>query len=332
MSRVAGLSDGDAIIAPAYTFPATASPFAFEGVRVEFAGADEYGNVTPVTLQAALSRDVKAVIVTHMWGNPCDMTAIAQFCAERGLLLFEDCSHAHFAAWNGLHVGSLADLAVYSTNQKAITSGEGGMLTMADRRLRDRALLFGHYNKRCKTEIDPAADEYPFAFTGMGLKERLHPLAAALGLHQLHRADDIERRRRQNLDRFHTRLAGNPVVTVNAVPAEHGRHGLYVIGLRFHPDASTVSRDEFVKLCLAEGATEVDVPGSTRDISHEPLFVRTDPHTPYRALTSERPKLPGVAAFEATFLKIPIWGYPGDDALVDGYLTALTKVSEAVAR
>ncbi|WP_322770653.1 DegT/DnrJ/EryC1/StrS family aminotransferase, partial [Frankia sp. Cr1] len=168
MSRIAGLRPGDAILAPAYTFPATASPFAFEGVEVVFADADEYGNVTADTLADRLQPNVRAVIVTHMWGNPCGMEEIAEFCHEHGLLLLEDCSHAHFASCAGRHVGSLADMAVYSTNQKAITTGEGGVLTMSQLRFRDLALLFGHYNKRCKTEIDPAADYYPFAFTGMG--------------------------------------------------------------------------------------------------------------------------------------------------------------------
>jgi perosamine synthetase len=331
MSRIAGLRPGDAVIAPAYTFLATATPFAFEGVDVLFADADEYGNVTADTLAARLQPNVRAVIVTHMWGNPCDMTAIAAFCRDHELLLLEDCSHAHFASWAGHRVGSLADMAVYSTNQKAITTGEGGVLTMNDHRYRDLALLFGHYNKRCKSEIDPSADYYPFAYTGMGLKHRMHPLAAAIGVHQLQRADEIEQRRRLVLDRVTAGLAVNPVITTAVVPNRLGRHGLYVIGLRFSPDNATVTRNEFVKLCLAEGATEVDVPGSTRDISTEPLFARSDPHAPYQSVPVTSANPPGVRQFQDTFVKIPIWGYPGDDELVDGYLAALTKVSAAVA-
>ncbi|MEU1606018.1 DegT/DnrJ/EryC1/StrS family aminotransferase [Micromonospora matsumotoense] len=331
MSRIAGLCPGNAVIAPAYTFLATATPFAFEGVEVRFADADEYGNVTADSLAAQLQPNVRAVIVTHMWGNPCDMTAIAAFCRDHDLLLLEDCSHAHFGSWAGLHVGSLADMAVYSTNQKAITTGEGGMLTMRDRRYRDLALLFGHYNKRCQSEIDPKADYYPFAYTGMGLKHRMHPLAAAIGVHQLGRADDIEQRRREILDRVTASLAANPVITTSLVPHQLGRHGLYVIGLRFSPDNATVTRDEFVKLCLTEGATEVDVPGSTRDISAEPLFGRPNPHAPYQHVTVTPPNLPGVRQFQDTFIKIPIWGYPGDNEFVDGYIAALNKVSTAVA-
>src|SRR5205807_200800 len=86
------------------------------------------------------------------------------------LVLLEDCSHAHFASWRGRRVGTFGDMAVFSTNQKAITTGEGGVLVTGNDRYRELALLFGHYNKRCQAEIDPSAPYYPYAFTGMGLK------------------------------------------------------------------------------------------------------------------------------------------------------------------
>lgn len=332
MSRIAGLSPGDAILAPAYTFHATASPFAYDGVEVIFADADQYGNVTADSLAQRLAPHVRAVIVTHMWGNPCAMDEIAGLCQDRGLLLLEDCSHAHFASWAGTRVGTLADMAVFSTNQKAITTGEGGVLITRHDRFRELALLYGHYNKRCIKEISKNAEYYPYAFTGMGLKHRITTLGAAIGVHQLGRAADIETRRRGVLARFTAGLADNPVISPIVVPATQGQHGLYVIGLRFSPENATVFRDDFVALCLAEGATEVDVPGSTRDISHEPLFARSDPYAPWQPTVPARGQLPGVKHFQDTFIKIPVWGYDGDEAIIDGYLAALGKVSTAVAR
>jgi dTDP-4-amino-4,6-dideoxygalactose transaminase len=332
MSRIAGLSPGDAIVAPAYTFPATASPFAYDGVEVIFADADQYGNVTAGSLAQRLAPHVRAVIVTHMWGNPCAMDEIAALCQDRGLLLLEDCSHAHFASWAGTRVGTLADMAVFSTNQKAITTGEGGVLITRHDRFRELALLYGHYNKRCVKEISKNAEYYPYAFTGMGLKHRITTLGAAIGVHQLGRAADIEARRRSVLARFIAGLAGNPVISPIVVPATQGQHGLYVIGLRFSPENATVSRDDFVALCLAEGAAEVDVPGSTRDISHEPLFARRDPYAPWQPTAPAQGQLPGVKHFQDTFIKIPSWGYDGDEAIIDGYLAALGKVSSAVAQ
>jgi perosamine synthetase len=306
MSRLAGLTPGDAILAPGYTFPATASPFAYDGIEVIFADAGEYGNVTADTLGQALRPHVRAVIVTHLWGNPCAMGEIAAFCRAHDLLLLEDCSHAHFASWVGRRVGTTGDMAVFSTNQKAITTGEGGVLVTRHDRYRELALLFGHYNHRCRTEIDPTAEYYPFAFTGMGLKHRITTLGAAIGVHQLARAGQIERRRRHVLDQVVAGLDGNPVISPLLVPPDQGRHGLYVIGLRFHPENASVSRDEFVSLCVAEGAREVDIPGSTRDISGEPLFARRDYHAPWRPTPPSRTELPGVTRFQQTFCKIPI--------------------------
>lgn len=333
MARIAGLRPGDAVIAPAYTFPATATPFAHEGIEVLFADAGDLGNVTAATIADRLTPNVRAVIVTHMWGNPCPMDEIAALCRDRGLLLMEDCSHAHFASRNGTRVGTLAGLAVFSTNQKAITTGEGGVLVTRHDRFRELALLYGHYNKRCKTEISPEAPYYPYAYTGMGLKERITTLGAAIGLHQLARADSIEARRRAVLARICDGLAGNPVIRPAIVPGDEGQHGLYVTGLAFSPDDATVTRDEFTALCHAEGATEVDVPGSTRDISREPIFARRDPFATWEE-PADPPAVPvpGAARFQERFVKIPIWGYPGDDPVVDAYLAALNKVSEAVAK
>lgn len=69
------------------------------------------------------------------------------FLPPKTLLLLEDCSHAHFASRRGERVGTFGDMAVFSTNQKAITPGEGGVLVTANDRYRELALLFGHYNK-----------------------------------------------------------------------------------------------------------------------------------------------------------------------------------------
>ncbi|WP_410583900.1 DegT/DnrJ/EryC1/StrS family aminotransferase [Amycolatopsis sp. lyj-108] len=332
MSRIAGLQPGDAILAPAYTFFATASPFAHDGIEVRFADADHYGNVTAATLAEKLTSAVRAVIVTHMWGNPCPMDEIVEFCRAHGLLLLEDCSHAHFATSRGRRVGTFGDMAVFSTNQKAITTGEGGVLVTSNDRYREMALLYGHYNKRCLKEIDPAAEYYPYAFTGMGLKHRITTLGAAIGVHQLDHATDTERRRRAILARYTAALAENPVIAPAVVPEAEGEHGLYVLGLRFNPENASVSRDEFVALCQAEGASEVDVPGSTRDISSEPLFARRDPFAPWTPTTPSFTGMPGVTGFADTFVKLPLWGYEGDEPFVAGYLDALAKVSAAVAR
>ncbi|MFI9362041.1 DegT/DnrJ/EryC1/StrS family aminotransferase [Kitasatospora sp. NPDC053057] len=332
MCVAAGLGPDDEIIAPAYTFFATATPFAYEGVKVVFADADGFGNLDPADLPNCLTEHTKAVIVTHMWGNPCDMTAISTFCRENGLMLLEDCSHAHFASWAGQRVGTFGAMAVFSTNQKPITTGEGGVLVTDDDRLRELALLHGHYNKRCFQEIDQSAPHYQYALTGMGLKSRASTLGAAIGLDQLGKAELIESRRREVLAAYIEALDGNPVVSPALVDPERGQSGLYVVGLRYHQEAATETLHEFVQR-LDRQRADFDVPGSTNVIANEPLFHRSSRQQPWTSVPEVRPATyPGAEAFIRSFFKTPLWGYPGDEAAVAHHVAALVNTTKLVAR
>ncbi|MFB8086914.1 aminotransferase class I/II-fold pyridoxal phosphate-dependent enzyme [Streptomyces sp. NPDC055992] len=332
MCVAAGLTEGDEIIAPAYTFFATATPFAYEGVKVVFADADRFGNIDPVRLPELVSERTRAVVVTHMWGNPCDMTAIEGFCRARGLLLLEDCSHAHFASWQGRRVGGIGHMAAFSTNQKAITTGEGGVLVTNNDQYRDLALLHGHYNKRCFKEIDSSRPYYPYALTGMGLKSRATTMGAAIGIDQLDKASSIESRRREVIDAFATVLKDNPVVSPVVVDPQNGQHGLYVMGLRFHPEAASLSIDEFVNRLTASGG-DFDIPGSTAVIAGEPLFRRPNRTAPWgEPHPAALIDFPGAQAFIGSFFKTPLWGFPGDDAAVAHQLSVLARTAAEVTR
>ena len=318
---------GSRVIAPAYTFFATASPFAYEGIEVVFADCDTYGNVTADTIARAYTPDVSAVIVTHMWGIPCEMREIVEFCRSRSLLLFEDCSHAHFGSIDGRRVGLHADAAVFSTNQKAITSGEGGVLVTNSRRIHDDAILFGHYNKRCYQEVSDSHPGRALALTGYGLKYRMHTLSAALGLSQLRIAGEIERKRRHNLQILKDSIEPFGVLKIIDRVDRGCLHGLYVAGMQFSPAHSRMSRSEFVAEVWRRGGTELDAPGSTKDISTEPLFSSGSPSHPITGRASQGEPLLGVAHFASTFLKLPLWGYPGDEACVEAYAEGLASLS-----
>ncbi|KAL8882736.1 MAG: hypothetical protein Q9198_000315 [Flavoplaca austrocitrina] len=94
----AGLSPGDEVIFPVYTFHATCSPAMQFGIKPIFCDANKNGTVSPSAIANAITTKTKAVVVTHMWGIPCDMDAICSILQQwPDILLFEDCSHAHGA-------------------------------------------------------------------------------------------------------------------------------------------------------------------------------------------------------------------------------------------
>lgn len=142
-----GLTAGDEVIVPVYTFHATVSPLMHLGVKPVFIDAHpETGNMDPSKIASAITYKTKAVIATHMWGVPWAMKEIGDICRNNGILLLEgrqlkfasvigrrtngliDCSHAHGASINGKKVGTFGDGAAWSIQgDKVVSGGEGGV-------------------------------------------------------------------------------------------------------------------------------------------------------------------------------------------------------------
>lgn len=94
----AGLMPGDEVIFPVYTFHATCSPAMHFGIKPVFCDATNNSTISASTIAAVITTKTKAVAITHMWGIPCDMTAIGSVLEQwPQILLFDACSHAHGA-------------------------------------------------------------------------------------------------------------------------------------------------------------------------------------------------------------------------------------------
>jgi dTDP-4-amino-4,6-dideoxygalactose transaminase len=153
--RALGLGPGDEVVHQVDTCSATAFAVMNAGCNPLFADlSDRTFMLSPSSVQELLGPNTKAIIATHMWGNPEDMDAILRLKQERGLFVIEDACLALGAAHRGKSVGSLGDVGVFSFGCiKPIQAGEGGMIVTNDeamaRELRsmrhwgDRAIEFG---------------------------------------------------------------------------------------------------------------------------------------------------------------------------------------------
>ncbi|KAL9046526.1 MAG: hypothetical protein Q9214_000659 [Letrouitia sp. 1 TL-2023] len=218
----AGLMPGDEVIFPVYTFHATCSPSMHFGIKPVFCDATENGTISARAIENAITTGTKAVVVTHIWGIPCDMVAIASVLKQwPHILLFEDCSHAHGAKINGQHVGTFGDGAAWSLQgQKIVTGGEGGITLTKHADFHYRQLILGHYNKRCKLEIPTDHDLHQYALTGAGLKNRAHPLAIAIALVQLRQLSDFHAWKTRYATQMTLRLASIPFLDLPPLSAE----------------------------------------------------------------------------------------------------------------
>ncbi|MFH8387174.1 DegT/DnrJ/EryC1/StrS family aminotransferase [Kitasatospora sp. NPDC018058] len=123
-----------------------------------------------------------AVLATHTWGIPARMDQLA---GASGLPIVEDCSHAHGALYQGRAVGSWGAAGCFSLQEsKAVSGGEGGVLTTTDRTVYERALTLGHHPARLAAELT-LPELQPLATTGAAYKYRMPALSAVIALQQL---------------------------------------------------------------------------------------------------------------------------------------------------
>lgn len=197
---VAGIGPGDDVVVPSFSFVATANAPTYVGARPVFADVDLLtGNITPETVQAALTPHTRAVIAVDQGGVPVDLPAVRAVCDPLGVVVIEDAACGAGSTWQGRPVGAGAEIAAWSFHpRKLLTTGEGGMLTTSRpewaqraRHLREHAMSVSAADRH--GSVLAPAEQYD----EVGFNYRMTDLQAAVGLVQLGRLDSIVERRRE---------------------------------------------------------------------------------------------------------------------------------------
>ena len=197
---------GDEFITTSITDMGALAPIIYQGAIPVFADVDPRTcNVTPESIEAAISPKTKAIIVTHLFGNPCDMTGILAIAKKHKLPVIEDCSQSFLAKWDGQFVGTLGTIGCFSLQQgKHITCGEGGIVTTDDSALARKMYLF--INKAWGYG-DPNPDHYFLALNG-----RMSELCGAVAAAQLGKLDCVVEARTKAASYLSEKLHGIPGV------------------------------------------------------------------------------------------------------------------------
>lgn len=197
---------GDEIVTSAITDMGALTPLLYQGAIPVFADVDaKTWNVTETSIEAALSERTRAIIVTHLFGNPCGMNGIMSLAESRGIPVIEDCAQAFLAKDHARFVGAIGKIGCFSLQQgKHITSGEGGLITTNDERLAHRIHLF--INKGWG--YDDANPDHEF----LALNYRMTELQGAVAVAQLPRLDQIVQKRIAAANELTKRLADLPAV------------------------------------------------------------------------------------------------------------------------
>jgi perosamine synthetase len=209
-----GIGPGDEVVVPSFTFAATANAVALTGATPVFADIDPVSYcLSPASVEEHLTTRTVAVLPVHLYGHPAEMTALGEVASRHGLRVFEDAAQAHGASWHGTPVGAFGEFAMFSLYPtKNMTSGEGGMVSVADPETRRRIRLLRNQGMEARYQNEV-----------VGFNARMTDVHAAIGREQLRKVDAWNAQRRVNAEVLTRDLVGvvTPSVAHGAVHVFH---------------------------------------------------------------------------------------------------------------
>jgi dTDP-4-amino-4,6-dideoxygalactose transaminase len=230
-----GIKAGDKVVTTPFSFIATSNSILFCGAKPVFADIDpDTFNIDPSALEKILKKEknVKAVIIVHLYGLMCDMDAIMALKKKYKFALIEDCAQAHGAEFNGKKAGVFGDASSFSFYAtKNMTTGEGGMLITSNSKTDKNARQIINHGRSAHS-----------TFTVLGFNYRMTNLAAALGLAQLENLETFISRRITNAARYDEAFKGLSFLKTPIVPLGR-KHSYHQYTLRIGRGL----RNEFMK-------------------------------------------------------------------------------------
>jgi dTDP-4-amino-4,6-dideoxygalactose transaminase len=185
-----GIRAGDEVITTPFSFVAAANAILYTGARPVFADIDEATfNIDPEKIGEKITNRTKALLVVHLFGQPCDMKRIMKICEKNGLILIEDACQAHGAEFDEKKVGSFGTGCFSFYPSKNLVTGEGGMITTNDKKVAEKAKMIRNHGQT-----------KAYVHDVLGYNYRMTDIAAAIGICQLRKLDALNKKRVKNAE------------------------------------------------------------------------------------------------------------------------------------
>ncbi|MGE0444239.1 MAG: DegT/DnrJ/EryC1/StrS family aminotransferase [Vicinamibacterales bacterium] len=323
-----GLAPGDEVIVPAFTWISTANVVEHMGARPVFCDIDlATFNIDVRQIEARITSRTVGIIPVHLFGLCADMPAVSRVAAANGLWVLEDAACGFGAAIDGRHAGTLGTAGCFSFHpRKAITTGEGGMVTTADAEL-DRRVRSLRDHGASRSDLERHVSTRSFLLSDydlLGYNYRMTDFQGALGVVQLARGDEILGARRRIAARYDAALAGAAWLDLPACPDGY-THGYQSYVCLFRPEAPTLARMPELHDRRNAIMARLEARGiATRQGTHAPPFTGF-----YAAKYGYRLEdFPQAALAERLSLSLPVYTQL-TDAEVDEVCSALRDAFDA---
>jgi dTDP-4-amino-4,6-dideoxygalactose transaminase len=246
-----GVGPGDKVIVPVHTFTASAEVVRYLGADVFFVDVDtEHFCLDVNAVSSALETDpsIKAILPVHFGGQTCDMDALRVLADKHDVFIVEDAAHALPATNSGNTVGSIGDLTAFSFYAtKCVATGEGGMVTTDNdawaKRL--RAMRLHGISSDVFDRYVSDKPKWYYEVIAPGFKYNMTDVAAAIGIHQLAKADLNQKKRAAIALRYQLAFADLPV-SCPFERVEDDLHSWHLFVLQLDCTQHT-ERDQFIE-------------------------------------------------------------------------------------
>ncbi|MDN5345663.1 MAG: perosamine synthetase [Petrotoga sp.] len=239
--RVFKFPKGKKVLVPAMTFSATASAVLYNDLIPVFVDSD-YNTLgmSLDDLDKKYDKDCVAVIPVHYAGHPVPMEQLVPWARERGLKIIEDCAHTSGSLYKGKNLGTWGDIGCFSFEEKKLmTTGDGGMMVTNQPELfkNVKAMRWVGIDKdnwksaQSYTDVNKDAYHWFYEINELGWKYNMNDLAASIGLVQLERLPEMNKRRSEIIRKYLDGIK-NPGSIKPLLPFEPEKYVYQMFGVR----------------------------------------------------------------------------------------------------
>ena len=276
-----GFKAGDEAILPAFTWISTANIVEHLGGKVVFCDIDlKTFNLDVNQLESKITKKTKAILPVHLFGLSADLDSIMTIAKKYNLWTVEDAACGFGSKYKGKHVGTFGNTGCFSFHpRKAITTGEGGMVTTNSEDLWKKMWAYRDHGKKFEPDFNLKSQvqnnsSFHWPHESFGTNWRLTEMQSALGRYQIKQMPEWSRIRRANFDRISETCQIYPSIRVPEVP-DNIDHACYKKFVFLRPDKL---KQGWHRNRIVDEINELNVPcysGGCPEVYREPAFKGT---------------------------------------------------------
>jgi len=249
-----GIVRGDEVITTPYTFISTVNVILQQGAIPVFVDIKpDTFNINPDLIREKINDKTKAIMPVHFAGQPCEMEKIMKIAKDNNLLVIEDAAHAISAEYEGIKIGTIGDATSFSFYPtKNMTTGEGGIVTTNDEELANKCKIWSlHGISKDAWKRYSAEGSWYYEVVCPGYKYNMTDIQASLGLHQLEKLNNFQRKRENIIEAYNEAFKDMKEITIPFVK-DNIKHAWHLYVIKIVSEKLKINRNQFIEALKAE--------------------------------------------------------------------------------